>query len=220
MRNNYRKQLEELNYELMQMGSEIEYAIEKAVTALENRDVESAKEAIEMDDRIDRREKEIESLCMKLLLLQQPIATDLRNISAALKIITDMERIGDQAADISEITLLLAREEVTVNLESIRQMAAETINMVNKSVESYVERDIELAGEVICNDDIVDELFLKTKNELIDMIKNGTPGNEQATDLLMAAKYFERIGDHAVNIAERVVYFLNGGDEDDGHFYC
>lgn len=210
MRKNYRKQLEELNYELMQMGSEIEYAIEKAVTALENRDVESAKEAIEMDDRIDHREKEIESLCMKLLLLQQPIASDLRNISAALKIITDMERIGDQAADISEITLILAREEVTVNLESIRQMAAETINMVNKSVESYVERNLELAGEVIRNDDIVDELFLKTKNELINMIKSGTPGNEQAADLLMAAKYFERIGDHAVNIAERVVYFLNG----------
>lgn len=211
MRNNYRKQLEELNYDLIQMGSEIEYAIEKAVTALENRDVESAREAIEMDERIDRREKEIESLCMKLLLLQQPIATDLRNISAALKIITDMERIGDQAADISEITLLLAREDVTVNMESIRQMAAETINMVNKSVEAYVERNIELAEEVICNDDIVDELFLKTKNELILMIKNGTPGNEQAADLLMAAKYFERIGDHAVNIAERVVYFLNGG---------
>ena len=210
MRNRFDRQLEQLNNELIEMGSLIEQAIEMAVTALVNQDVELAKKAIEFDTEIDRQEKEIENLCLKLLLQQQPVAKDLRQISSALKMITDMERIGDQAADISEITITMSVEPYIKKLEHIQAMAKETTIMVVESINAFVNKDIELAKKVINQDDVVDDLFQKIKTELIRLINENTENGTQATDLLMIGKYFERIGDHATNIAEWVIFSIIG----------
>ena len=214
MRNHFDQQLEMLNSELTQMGCLIEQAIEIAVNALVNQDVEKANQAIKFDDEIDRQERDIESLCMKLLLQQQPVAKDLRLISAALKMITDMERIGDHAQDISEITILLADKPYFNNLKFIQDMAKETIVMVVNSIDAFVQRDIDIAEKVIDHDDVVDDLFVKLKQEIIDVIGSNPECAEQATDLLMIGKYFERIGDHATNIAEWVIFSINGIHED------
>ena len=213
MRNRFERQLEQLNNELIQMGNLIEHAIEMAVSALVKQDTDKAKEAIEFDTEIDRQEKEIENLCMKLLLQQQPVAKDLRLISSALKMITDMERIGDHAADISEMTLLMAGTPYIVMPQKIQGMAKETTDMVIKSIEAFVNDDIDLALEVIEQDDVVDNLFLDVKQELIMLINKSAESGEQATDILMVAKYFERIGDHATNIAEWVIYSITGSHE-------
>lgn len=213
MRNRFDKQLEKLNNELIHMGSLIEHAIEMAVSALVNQNVEKAQEAIEFDAEIDRQEKEIESLCMKLLLQQQPVARDLRLISSALKMITDMERIGDHASDISEMTILMAGTPYIVNPQQIQGMAKETTDMVIKSIDAFVNKDIELAKKVIEQDDLVDDLFMKVKQELILLINKSAENGEQAADILMVAKYFERIGDHATNIAEWVIYSITGSHE-------
>lgn len=210
MRNRFDRQLEQLNNELIEMGNLIEQAIQMAVNALIRKDVESAKSAIAFDQEVDRQERDIEALCMKLLLQQQPVARDLRLISAALKMITDMERIGDQASDISEITIALAEEPYVKDLTLIPQMAMETTLMVTHSVEAFVQKDLKLAQSVIDNDDVVDNLFGETKSELIELIRKNTEHSEQAADLLMVAKYFERIGDHATNIAEWVIYSITG----------
>ena len=210
MRNRFDRQLEELNNGLIKMGSLIEKAIEMAITGMINQDVEVAKNAIAFDNEIDEQEKEIENLCLKLLLQQQPVARDLRLISAALKMITDMERIGDHAADISEITIQLSNEKYIKKLEHISQMAKETTVMVVKSVDAFVSKNLDMAHEVIESDDVVDDLFDKVKNELIELINKDTKNGEQATDLLMIAKYFERIGDHATNIAEWVIFSITG----------
>lgn len=210
MRNRFDRQLEELNNGLIKMGSLIEKAIEMAITGMINQDVEVAKNAIAFDNEIDEQEKEIENLCLKLLLQQQPVARDLRLISAALKMITDMERIGDHAADISEITIQLSNEKYIKKLEHISQMAKETTVMVVKSIDAFVSKNLDLAHEVIESDDVVDDLFDKVKNELIELINKDTKNGEQATDLLMIAKYFERIGDHATNIAEWVIFSITG----------
>ena len=210
MRNRFDRQLEQLNNELIEMGSLIEHAIQSAVTALVKKDVEQAKAAIEFDQEVDRQERDIEGLCMKLLLQQQPVARDLRLISAALKMITDMERIGDQAADISEITMLMAEEPYAHDLSLISQMAMETILMVTHSVDAFVQKDLGLAKSVIDHDDIVDKLFDDNKQKLILMIQENASYSEQAADLLMVAKYFERIGDHATNIAEWVIFSITG----------
>ena len=210
MRNSFDRQLKELNTELIRMGSLIEQAIEMAISALVRQDVTKAQDAIHFDDEIDQQEKKIENLCMKLLLQQQPVAKDLRLISAALKMITDMERIGDQAADISEITTLLAKEPYLKKLEHLEKMAKETTYMVIKSVEAFVNRDINMAHDVISHDDVIDTLFSDVKTELIRMINENAENGEQATDLLMIAKYFERIGDHATNIAEWVIFAITG----------
>lgn len=214
MRNRFDQQLEMLNSELTQMGCLIEQAIEIAVNALVHQDVEKANQAIKFDDEIDRKERDIESLCMKLLLQQQPVARDLRLISAALKMITDMERIGDHAQDISEITILLADQPYFNNLKYIQEMAKETVVMVVNSIDAFVQRDINIAEEVIDHDDIVDDLFIKLKQEIINVISVSPENAEQATDLLMIGKYFERIGDHATNIAEWVIFSINGMHED------
>lgn len=210
MRNRFDRQLAELNHDLIQMGHMIEQAIEMAISALNNRDIKQAEKAIAFDDEINEEEREIENLCFKLLLQQQPVARDLRVISAALKMITDMERIGDQAADISEITIHLSRSGYKKDLEHIRKMATETTYMVVRSIEAYVERDKAKAEEVIAHDDVVDELFLKSRKDVIDIIHNHVEEGECATDLLMIAKYFERIGDHACNIAEWVIFSITG----------
>ena len=202
-----------LNDELIEMGSMIEQSIEKAVVALVTQNVEKAKEVITYDSEIDRQEREIENLCMKLLLQQQPVARDLRLISSALKMITDMERIGDQAADIAELAIFMAENPAVKNLKHVSQMGNETMMMVINSVDAFVEKNLEKAHEVLNHDDIVDSLFDEVKAEVIEMIHQDKEIGEQATDLLMVAKYFERIGDHATNIAEWVIYSITGEHE-------
>lgn len=217
MRNRFDRQLLELNNELIQMGSLIEKAIELAIAALVKQDVERAEEAIKFDEEIDQQEKTIESLCMKLLLQQQPVAKDLRLISAALKMITDMERIGDHAADISEMTILMADsayEKSNIDIELVKEMAKETTDMVIKSVDAFVNKDLDLARSVLKQDDMVDELFNRFKHQLILKINENVKNGEQATDMLLVSKYFERIGDHATNIAEWVIYSITGVHEE------
>ena len=210
MREKYMRQLELLSKLLTEMGQMVEKAIEKAIRALISQDEELAKEAIRYDEEIDDKEKEIQSLCLKLLLCQQPVAKDLRFISAALKMITDLERIGDQAADISELAVELSNQEYIKNLEHIKQMAVETTDMVIKSINAYVASDEKAAKDVIEHDDVVDELFVTVKNELIALINEDVKNGGQAADLFMIAKYFERIGDHATNIAEWVIFSVTG----------
>ena len=207
MRNRFDRQLSTLNDELIEMGSMIEKSIETAIKALVNQDVDLARHAIEADEEIDRQERIIEDLCLKLLLQQQPVAKDLRLISSALKMITDMERIGDHASDISEITIALADQPYIKKLEHIQQMAKETMIMLVGSIEAFVDKDLEKANEVIKRDDVVDDLFDKVKKELIQMIHENADKGEQAADLLMVAKYMERIGDHATNISARLATF-------------
>lgn len=210
MRNKFETQLEELNRELIHMGALVEESIDSAVKALCNQDKDEARKAIAFDRKIDYKEKEIEDLCLKLILQQQPVARDLRQISAALKMITDMERIGDQAADISDIAIFLAEEKYIKSLETIPEMAGATIRMVTGSIDAFVKSDLELARSVIDSDDIVDDLFVKVKDDLIALVHQNPDNGRQAMDLLMVAKYFERIGDHAVNIAEWVVFSITG----------
>lgn len=210
MRNRFDRQLSTLNDELIEMGSMIEKSIETAIKALVNQDVDLARHAIEADEEIDRQERIIEDLCLKLLLQQQPVAKDLRLISSALKMITDMERIGDHASDISEITIALADQPYIKKLEHIQQMAKETMIMLVGSIEAFVDKDLEKANEVIKRDDVVDGLFDKVKKELIQMIHENADKGEQAADLLMVAKYMERIGDHATNISEWVIFSITG----------
>ena len=210
MRNRFDRQLSTLNDELIEMGSMIEKSIETAIKALVNQDVDLARHAIEADEEIDRQERIIEDLCLRLLLQQQPVAKDLRLISSALKMITDMERIGDHASDISEITIALADQPYIKKLEHIQQMAKETMIMLVGSIEAFVDKDLEKANEVIKRDDVVDDLFDKVKKELIQMIHENADKGEQAADLLMVAKYMERIGDHATNISEWVIFSITG----------
>ena len=209
-RTNFKMQLEQLNDQMITMGSMIENAIETAIAALVSQDTERAEEAIAYDMEVDAQERNIEQLCYKLLLMQQPVASDLRLVSATMKMITDMERIGDHAADSSELTLLMAGKPYIREITDIEQMAKETTVMVTNSVDAYVNRDLDLARKVIQMDDEVDELFNKVKSEIIGEIRTGGDDGEQTTDLLMAAKYFERIGDHATNIAEWVIFSLTG----------
>ena len=215
MRNRFDRQLGELNHRLIDMGSLIEQAIETAVDGLVYQDKEIAKRAIQYEEEINHAEREIEALCLKLLLQQQPVASDLRLISSALKMITDMERIGDHATDISELTLVLADKPYIMNMKHIQQMARETIVMVIHSLEAFVKKDIEMAKQVIVQDDKVDELFAKVKTEILQLLREHMEHGEQAEDLLMAAKYFERIGDHATNIAEWVIFSIVGKHVDE-----
>ena len=215
MRNRFDRQLVQLNNELIEMGGMIEKAISDTVKALVNQDIELASNVIEYDEEIDHQEREIEQLCLKLLLQQQPVAKDLRLISAALKMITDMERIGDHATDISEITIELSKDSYIKKLDHIQQMAKETMVMLVQSVEAFVNKDMDKARAVIVHDDVVDDLFNKVKAELIAMIHEDVNAGEQASDLLMAAKYFERIGDHATNISEWVIFSITGQHPDD-----
>lgn len=215
MRSRFDRELETLNNELIEMGGLIEESIQNAVEALTKQDKAKAKQAIRYDSEVDQKEKHIEQLCLKLLLQQQPVAKDLRLISAALKMITDMERIGDQAADISEISIQLAKTPILGKMDLITKMAEETIKMVTKSIDAFVKSDLTIAQQVIDQDDIVDELFVAAKKEIIEQIQVNTESSEQATDLLMVAKYFERIGDHATNIAEWVIFSITGKHENE-----
>ena len=209
MRSKFDEQLHLLNQEMMQMGSMIEDSIQKAINALINQNVELAKKIMDNDTQIDHEQKKIENLCFNLLMQQQPVAKDLRVISAAMKMVTDMERIGDHAADISEMTILMSKTKYIPNLEHINRMASETVQMLIRSIEAYVEKDMEKAVDVIASDDVVDDLFDKNKAELIEQIQREPQSAESAADMLMVAKYFERIGDHATNIAEWVIFALD-----------
>jgi phosphate transport system protein len=210
MRNRFDQQLEKLNNMLVEMGTLIETAINTATEALMRQDMALVEKVFAYEPEVDDMERDIASLGYRLLLQQQPVAKDLRLITAALKMITDMERIGDQAADIADLTRLMAGRPYVKRLEHIPQMARATIKMVTGSIDAFVKKDLELAETVMTQDDVVDDLFRKVKLELIELIKENRADGEQAIDLLMVAKYFERIGDHAVNIAEWVVYSIMG----------
>jgi phosphate transport system protein len=214
MRSRYDEQLSQLNEDLIVMGAMIEGAINKAVRALEEQDVEAAKEVIRSDGEIDEKEREIESLCLKLILIEQPVASDLRQVSAALKMITDMERVGDHAADISELCVYLEGREPLTNWTHMRDMAVTATGMLTGAIDAYVKRDLDLAQSVIMRDDVVDDLFDAVKRDLIRLIREDASNGEQAIDLLQIAKYLERIGDHAVNIAEWVIFSITGMHKD------
>jgi len=213
MRFRFDEQLALLNESLIEMGRMVEQAIAKANTALINRDMGMAKKAIAMDDEINQQEKEIETQCLKIIMQQQPVAGDLRLVSAVLKISTDLERIGDHAGDISEITLLLEGAPF-IELKLIPQMATATTKMVAESIDAFVRKDLALAQAVIDYDDVVDDLFMRVKKVLLELIRGSAEHSDQAIDLIMIAKYFERIGDHATNIAEWVIFSLTGMHKD------
>lgn len=210
MRHRFDQELDNLNLKLIKMGGLIENAIEYGAKALINQDLSMAARVNELEIEIDDMEKDIESHCLKLLLQQQPVASDLRIISTALKMITDMERIGDNAEDIAEIAKYMVNQKFIKDLVHIPQMAEATISMVKGSIDAFVNKDKELAEKVCSWDDIVDDLFQTVKKELIEKIQENTENGEQAIDLIMIAKYLERIGDHAENIAEWVIFSITG----------
>lgn len=209
MRNRFDEQLFELNRKIIEMGALCEEAIATAAKALSSGDLELTAKVKTNQSSIDQLERDIESRCMKLLLHQQPVARDLRLISAALKMITDMERIGDQAEDIAEIVPFLQGHPLS-DIELIEQMAREAIKMVTLSVDAFVKKDIILAQKAIAHDDVVDDYFSNVKRDIITLLMKNSADGEFALDLLMISKYFERIGDHAVNIAEWVIYAVTG----------
>jgi len=215
MRKRFDFQLEELCNQLIGMGALIERAIASAMSALIDGDADRARQAIAFDQEVDEKEKEIESLCLKLLMQQQPVAKDLRLISAALKMITDMERIGDQAADISEIAITMALPGKK-QLPHIQAMAEATIKMVTDSIDAFVKSDLELARSVVEYDDVVDDYFISLRKELIRLIRQEPDKGEMVVDLLMVVKYLERIGDHATNIAEWVIFSITGTHRSEG----
>ena len=212
MRNLFSKQMEQLHVELIEMGALCEQAISRAYQVLMEEDPKAAQELRKKDAAIDSKEREIESICLKLLLQQQTAASDLRNVSAALKMITDMERIGDQASDIAEIVQTTHLKAPSEKIK-IKEMAQITQRMVSKSVDAYVKQDLTIARQVIQEDDLVDKLFDEVKQELVQSLQNGTSSEEQSLDYLMIAKYYERIGDHATNIAEWVEFSVTGQHE-------
>lgn len=199
---------------MVRMGGMVENAITAAVNGLVRRDDELNKKAIEADCNIDEMEKQIESRCLRIILQQQPVASDLRRVSAALKMITDMERIGDQAEDIAEIITYLS-DRSAANEQLMREMANAAIKMVTDSVDAYVKHDTIMAEKVIAADDVVDAYFDRVKHQLIERIAADPTDGEYALDLLMIAKYFERIADHAVNIAEWVIFSVTGVHRED-----
>ena len=213
MRNRFNEQLEQLNVELIKLGALCEQAISVATKAFLEHDQELGRQAGSLEQEIDNKERNIEVQCMQLLLRQQPVARDLRTVSAALRMISDMERIGDQAADIAEIARDMEHSDLQ-NRVPMEKMALAAIGMVTDSVDSFVRGDLELAHSVIARDDQVDDLFLQVRRKLTELIGAGESG-EICLDLLMIAKYFERIGDHACNIAQWVEYAITGQYEDD-----
>ena len=214
MRNRFEEQLFELNREIIEMGALCEEAISKTVEALTTGNTALAADVVSGSGAIDQMERSIESLCMKLLLHQQPVARDLRLISAAKKMITDMERIGDQAEDVAEIITFLGGRTME-NGSLIPKMAREATGMVTSSVDAFVKKDVALARQGIARDDVVDDCFNQIKGRIIDFIAKNPADGEFSLDLLMISKYFERIADHATNIAEWVIYAVTGTHQED-----
>lgn len=209
MRMHFDQQLEELNLELIKMGALCERAIRRAAEQLLN-EKENEPQAVErIEDEINHKERDIENLCMKLLLQQQPVAKDLRMISSALKMISDMERIGDQAQDIADMSRFVKVQEIAHKM-NIGKMAEATIKMVTESIDSFVKKDLDSAAAVVKYDNVVDDLFLRVKTELPKLLQQDPQNAEYYIDLIMVAKYFERIGDHAENIAQWVEYSITG----------
>lgn len=215
MRSKFDEQLLELNKEMIEMGNKIILSIKNAIEALVARDENMARAIMESDAEVDHLQKKIEGICFNLLIQQQPVARDLRTVTAAMKMVTDMERIGDHAADISEMTILMGQNSQIDKFEHISKMATETMIMLNHSIEAFASKNVIKAKEVIEHDDIVDDLFVETKKDVIELILNNPSEGEEATDILMIAKYFERIGDHATNIAEWVIYSLKQKEDSD-----
>ena len=208
MRRHFDEQIAHLGEEMIAMGALVEHTIEEACEALRLGDVVRARRIMEGDREVDRKEREIEALCLHLLLQQQPVARDLRQISSALKMITDMERIGDQAADISEIVTVM--DLTQPRPEHFTAMAHAAVDMVHRAIDAYVRQDVELARQVMDSDDVVDELFDQVKGDLAALLRENAERSGSVLDMLMIDKYFERIGDHAVNIAEWVAYSVTG----------
>ena len=213
MRETFRNQLNSLHTELIQMGALCEDAIASAIKGLVEEDDSLREKAIRLEGEINQKEREIEDFCLRLLIREQPVAGDLRQISAAQKMITDMERIGDQATDIAEISAFMAGSPIKSDVH-IADMARATVKMLQDSIDSFVTGDIEKAREVVAYDDVVDDLFAKIKGELVCQITQDNAHGSACLDLLMIAKYLERIGDHAVNIAEQVIYTITGERSD------
>ena len=203
MRNKYNEQLEQLNNEMVVLGSLCENAIASAAKSLIDGDMALTRQVTELSQQIEQKERDIVSMCLKILLQQQPVAADLRTVSSALKMVTDMKRIGDQSADIAEIVRM-------ANMLNIHDMAVATIKMVTDSIDAFVNQDMETAMTVIRYDDEVDNCFDAVKGKLIELFSKPETDGEYAIDLLMIAKYFERIGDHAVNIAHWVLFSITG----------
>lgn len=215
MRSKFDEQLLELNKEMIEMGNKIILSIKNAIEALVARDENMARAIMESDAEVDHLQKKIEGICFNLLIQQQPVARDLRTVTAAMKMVTDMERIGDHAADISEMTILMGQNSQIDKFEHISKMATETMVMLNHSIEAFASKDVIKAKEVIEHDDVVDDSFVEAKKDVIELILNNPGEGEEATDILMIAKYFERIGDHATNIAEWVIYSLKQKEDAD-----
>ena len=209
----FEEELAELKTELVEMCRLTEQMIDNAITALVNRDRELGKSIGQVDKRVDEYEMDIEKRCMRILLRQQPVAKDFREVSTALKMITDIERFGDQASDIGELVYSMPGDKYIKNLEHITAMGNLAVKMVRESVNSFINNNESLADEVIKNDDKMDDLFLTVKNELIELIKKDGRNGDQAIELMMVAKYLERIGDHAVNVAEWTKYNETGVHE-------
>lgn len=217
MRDVYNEQLRMLHQNMTEMGAQCETAVSLAVQAVTLGSEELAARVFEVDAGIDKMERDIESLCLKLLLKQQPVASDLRDISSALKMISDLERIGDQASDIADLYRYTSGA-VDKTSADLREMAQESVKMVNESIDAFVRRDLVMAREVIAYDDVVDRWFERIKTDLIAAISADNTKGEYYLDLLMVAKYLERIGDHATNIAEWVEYSILGKRSKDGVF--
>ena len=213
MRKRFDQQLEELNVELIKMGSLCERAIRRAVELLQNPEDTRVSDVDRIEEEVNHKEREIETLCMKLLLQQQPVAKDLREISSALKMISDMERIGDQAQDIADMARFMQVKEIAHKIH-IGEMAEATIKMVTESINSFVKKDLKAAAAVVKYDAVVDDLFLKIKTELPARMEKDSKNAEYYIDLIMIAKYFERIGDHAENIAQWVEYSITGSHQE------
>ena len=209
MRERFEQQMEILHTELIELGALCEQAIGRTYEVLLEGNQRAAEAIIKKDQVVDAKEREIEDLCFHIILQQQPVARDLRQVSAALKMITDMERIGDQAADIADIVKVTSLGVPDASIR-LKDMAKATASMVTKCIDAYVKQDLKLAREVIDFDDIVDDLFDEVKDEILQGMRKGITTDVQSLDYLMIAKYYERIGDHATNIAEWVVYSING----------
>ncbi|MBS6524499.1 phosphate signaling complex protein PhoU [Aedoeadaptatus acetigenes] len=214
MRKQYDLELDELNTLLIKMAATVEQAVSDAMTALKNRDKDLAISVSDNDRDVDRMERQIEDMCLMLLLKQQPVAGDLRFISAALKIITDLERIGDHAQDICEISLTMDDKPLSVTTDLITRMFEESTAMIKMAVDAFITKDEDLATQCINHDDVVDDLFVQVREKLIHKLQNGQDDPEESVDLLQIAKYLERVGDHAQNIGEWVVFSLTGHHKD------
>ncbi len=210
MRNRFEKQLALLHKELLEMGALTENAIASVSKSVVDQNTEDAQRAIAYERDLDQLYHDVETLCLKLLLQQQPVASDLRLVSAALKLITDMERIGDQSADIAEIILHIIGTPYKAQLETLAEMGTIACQMVTDSIDAFVRRDVELVKKVLTMDDEIDSRFWKVRKELIELIRSNANDGDQIVDLLMIAKYMERIGDHAENVAEWVEYAITG----------